>query len=247
AIFLGSFRMDYQEIKSIILSVDEERITESMIQSLINQLPEPEQLSALASLKNEYEDLCEPEQFGVVISSVKRLRPRLNAILFRLQFDEQVANLKPDIVAVSAACEEIRRSDSFSKLLELVLLMGNYMNAGSRNAQTFGFQMGFLCKLKDTKSNDQKLTLLHFLAQMCEEKHPDVLRFTEELTHVEKASTVAAENLQKSLKQMEKQVQQLEGDLRAFSTTDDDTDKFVEKMTISLAAEKAWWEKRRSM
>lgn len=81
------------------------------------------------------------------MSNVKRLRPRLSAILFKLQFEEQVNNIKPDIMAVSTACEEIKKSKSFSKLLELVLLMGNYMNAGSRNAQTFGFNLSSLCKV----------------------------------------------------------------------------------------------------
>ena len=81
------------------------------------------------------------------MSNVKRLRPRLSAILFKLQFEEQVNNIKPDIMAVSAACEEIKKSRGFSKLLELVLLMGNYMNAGSRNAQTFGFNLSSLCKV----------------------------------------------------------------------------------------------------
>lgn len=81
------------------------------------------------------------------MSNVKRLRPRLSAVLFKLQFEEQVNNIKPDIMAVSTACEEIRRSKSFSQLLELVLLMGNFMNAGSRNAQTFGFDLSSLCKV----------------------------------------------------------------------------------------------------
>lgn len=43
-------------------------------------------------------------------------------------------------------------------------------------------------KLRDTKSTDQKMTLLHFLAELCENDHPDVLKFPDELAHVEKAS-----------------------------------------------------------
>ena len=56
-------------------------------------------------------------------------------------------NIRPDIMNVTFACEEVKKSDCFSKLLEMVLLMGNYMNAGSRNAQTFGFNISFLCKV----------------------------------------------------------------------------------------------------
>uniref|UniRef100_A0AAR2J653 Diaphanous-related formin 3 n=1 Tax=Pygocentrus nattereri TaxID=42514 RepID=A0AAR2J653_PYGNA len=237
SIFLGSFRMPYEEIRRMIMEVDEEQLTEPMIQNLVKHLPEQEQLNALAKYKNEYASLSEPEQFGVVMSDVKRLRPRLNSILFKLQFEEQVSHLRPDILAVNAACDEVRKSKAFSKLLELVLLMGNFMNAGSRNAQSFGFDLSSLCKLKDTKSADQKSTLLHFLAEVCEEKYPDVLRFVDDLQHVDRASRVSAENLEKSLRQMEKQLLQLEKDLDTFSSPNDQQDLFHSKMAISFGRE----------
>uniref|UniRef100_A0A7N6BQI0 Diaphanous-related formin 3 n=1 Tax=Anabas testudineus TaxID=64144 RepID=A0A7N6BQI0_ANATE len=234
SIFLGSFRMPYQEIRRMILEVDEEQLTEPMIQNLVKHLPEQEQLNALAKYENEYANLSEPEQFGVVMSSVKRLRPRLSHILFRLQFEEQVNNLRPDILAVNAACDEVRKSRSFGRLLELVLLLGNYMNAGSRNAQSYGFDLSSLCKLKDTKSADQKTTLLHFLAQVCEEEFPGVIKFVDDLEHVDRASRVSAENLEKSLRQMERQLLQLERDLETFSSPDDPNDMFFTKMAISF-------------
>ncbi|XP_031413696.1 protein diaphanous homolog 3 isoform X3 [Meleagris gallopavo] len=243
SIFLGSFRVPYEEIKMMILQVDETLLSESMIQNLIKHLPEQEQLNALSKFKNEYNNLSEPEQFGVVMSNVKRLRPRLTAILFKLQFEEQVNNIKPDIMAVSAACEEIKKSKSFSKLLELVLLMGNYMNAGSRNAQTFGYNLSSLCKLKDTKSADQKTTLLHFLVEVCEENYQDVLNFVEDFQHLDKASKVSAENLEKSLKHMEKQLQQLEKDLQTFPVAEDKHDKFVAKMSSFLVHAKEDFQK----
>uniref|UniRef100_A0A8C6UD37 Diaphanous-related formin 3 n=1 Tax=Neogobius melanostomus TaxID=47308 RepID=A0A8C6UD37_9GOBI len=234
SIFLGSFRMPYEEIRRMIVEVDEEQLTEPMIQNLVKHLPEQGHLNALAKLKDEYSILSAPEQFGVVMSGVKRLRPRLNHILFRLQFEEQVTNLRPDILAVSSACEEVRKSPAFGRLLELVLLLGNYMNAGSRNAQSFGFDLSSLCKLKDTKSTDQKTTLLHFLAQVCEEEFPDVIKFADDLEHVDRASRVSAENLEKSLRQMEQQLLQLERDLETLSSPDDPNDMFFTKMTISF-------------
>uniref|UniRef100_A0A672IK79 Diaphanous-related formin 3 n=1 Tax=Salarias fasciatus TaxID=181472 RepID=A0A672IK79_SALFA len=214
----------------------EEFIVENFtLMNLVKHLPEQEQLNALAKYKNEYSSLSEPEQFGVVMSSVKRLRPRLSHILFRLQFDEQVNNLRPDILAVNAACDEVRKSRAFGRLLELVLLLGNYMNAGSRNAQSYGFDLSSLCKLKDTKSADQKTTLLHFLAQVCEDDFPDVIKFIDDLEHVDRASRVSAENLEKSLRQMERQLLQLERDLETFSSPDDPNDMFHTKMAISFS------------
>ncbi|XP_069754167.1 protein diaphanous homolog 1-like [Narcine bancroftii] len=247
SIFLGSNRMPYDQMKRMILEVNEKTLTESLIQNLVKQLPSQEQLNTLHELKEEYNDLSEPEQFGVVMSSISRLGARLNAILFNLQFEEQVNNLKPDIVSVKAACEEVRSSENFSKLMEIILLIGNFMNAGSRNAGAFGFNINFLCKLKDTKSTDQKITLMHFLAEVCEEKYPEVICFTEELNHVEKASRVSAEMLQKNLDQMRKQITRLEKDIESFPQSDDEQDKFVEKMTSFVTGAKEQFEKLTAM
>ncbi|XP_032885737.1 protein diaphanous homolog 1 isoform X3 [Amblyraja radiata] len=243
SIFLGSHRLPYEEIKRMILEVDEKRLTESLIQNLVKQLPSQEQLNALLELKEEYNDLSEPEQFIVILSSVPRLEARLNAIQFQLQFEEQVNNLKPDIVSVKAACEEVRSSENFSKLMEIVLLVGNFMNAGSRNAGAYGFNISFLCKLKDTKSSDQKMTLMHFLAETCEEQYPEVIHFTEDLNHVEKASRVSAELLQKNVEQMGKQIARLQKDIDSFPQSNDNQDKFVEKMTSFITGAREQFEK----
>ncbi|KAF7664313.1 hypothetical protein LDENG_00180890 [Lucifuga dentata] len=227
SIFLGSFRIPYDEIKNAILEVNEKVLTESMVQNLIKQLPAPEQLTILGEMKDEYDDLAEAEQFGVVMSNVKRLMPRLQAILFKLQFEEQLNNIKPDVVSVTAACEEVRQSEAFSQLLQIILLVGNYMNSGSRNGNAFGFTISYLCKLRDTKSADQKQTLLHFLADVCQQQYPDVMTFPDELIHVEKASRVSAETLQKNLEQMGRQIKNLEKDLETFPPPQSDKDLFV--------------------
>lgn len=247
SIFLGSFRMPYEEIKNVILEVNEALLTESMVQNLLKLMPEPDKLKMIAELKEEYSELAEPEQFGVVISSVPCLRPRLSAILFKLQFNEQVENIKPEIVSVTAACEEVRKSESFASLLSVILMMGNFLNSGSMNAGAFGFNISFLCKLRDIKSSDQKLTMLHFVADACEQQYPEVLKFPDELIHVEKASQVSAENLRKNLDQMKKQISDVERDIEKFPSPTDEKDKFVEKMTSFVKDTQEQYEKLRMM
>ncbi|XP_027240054.1 protein diaphanous homolog 2 isoform X1 [Cricetulus griseus] len=275
SIFLGSYRMPYEEIKNIILEVNEQLLSEALIQNwsqrkkstrqarslepdsyvpvgavvknLVKHLPEQNILKELAQLKNEYDDLCEPEQFGVVMSSVKMLRPRLTSILFKLTFEEHVNNIKPSIMSVTLACEELKKSESFNRLLELVLLVGNYMNSGSRNAQSLGFKINFLCKIRDTKSADQKTTLLHFLAEICEEQHRDILKFPEELEHVESASKVSAQTLKSNLVAMEQNILHLERDIKNFPKEDSQHDKFVEKMTSFTKNAREQYEKLSTM
>ncbi|XP_070358108.1 protein diaphanous homolog 2 isoform X2 [Equus asinus] len=247
SIFLGSYRMPYEDIKNIILEVNEDMLSEALIQNLVKHLPEQKVLSELAQLKNEYDDLCEPEQFGVVMSSVKMLRPRLNSILFKLTFEEHINNIKPSIRAVTLACEELKKSESFNRLLELILLVGNYMNSGSRNAQSLGFKLNFLCKIRDTKSADQKTTLLHFIAEICEEKYRDILKFPEELEHVESASKVSAQILKSNLGAMEQQILHLERDIKKFPQSENQHDKFVEKMTSFTKSAREQYDKLSNM
>uniref|UniRef100_UPI00358FCA35 protein diaphanous homolog 2-like isoform X2 n=1 Tax=Myxine glutinosa TaxID=7769 RepID=UPI00358FCA35 len=234
SIFLGSFRICFDEIKEIIVSLDEERTSEVMVQSLLQQLPEQEQMDSLAQLRSDYDNLSEPEQFGIVLSSIRRLRPRLSCILFRLQFQEQAGTMRPAISTATTACEEVQRSKSLHKILTLALLIGNFMNAGSRHGQAFGFQLEILSKLRDTKSMDHSLTLLHMLVSMCEKHYTDCLRMPEEIAHVEGAAKVSADNLKKSLVVMERQIQQVENEIKVSPAPDGSNDKFVGKMTDFL-------------
>ncbi|XP_029962802.1 protein diaphanous homolog 1 isoform X2 [Salarias fasciatus] len=243
SIFLGSFRLPYEEIKTAVLQVNEKILTESMVQNLIKQLPSEKQLKSLGEMKDEYDDLAESEQFGVVMSSVEMLMPRLRDILFKLQFEDQLNNIKPDVVSVTAACEEVMKSDSFAKLLQITLLVGNFMNAGSRNGKAFGFSISYLCKLRDTKSGDLKQTLLHFLADVCQEQYPEVMTFPEELIHVEKASRVSAETIQKNLELMGRQIKDLEKSLETFPPPQNDKDMFVEKMSSFVTSAHEQYEK----
>lgn len=47
-----------------------------------------------------------------------------------MSFELTIADIKPSIVAATAACEEIKKSQNFKKLLEFILLTGNILNSG---------------------------------------------------------------------------------------------------------------------
>ena len=72
----------------------------------------------------DYDDLNEAEQFAISISGIKRLVPRLKSLMFQLRYPELVQDCKPHIVSATAACEEVKKSKKFAKVLELILLIG---------------------------------------------------------------------------------------------------------------------------
>ena len=55
-------------------------------------------------------------------------------------------------MAATAACEEIKKSKKFAKILELILLIGNIMNSGTKNAQSVGFDISYLPKVSRCSS-----------------------------------------------------------------------------------------------
>lgn len=61
------------------------------------------------------------------------LRFRLNSIFFKFIFEEYINNIKSSIRVVIFVCEELKKSESFNRFLELIFLVGNYMNLGFRN------------------------------------------------------------------------------------------------------------------
>ena len=67
AILLGSIKVPYTELKRRIVEVDENNLEVAQLEQLIRYMPEPEQMSKLAALKDEYDTLSEAEQFGIVV------------------------------------------------------------------------------------------------------------------------------------------------------------------------------------
>ena len=61
-------RLSHEDIKQMILSVDDSRITEQILQQLLKFLPGPEQISQFQGMRAIMSELSEAERFGVVVS-----------------------------------------------------------------------------------------------------------------------------------------------------------------------------------
>ncbi|KAJ8707669.1 hypothetical protein PYW07_011346 [Mythimna separata] len=233
----GSLKhMSYEHIRTCVLRCDTTVLTANVLDLLIQYLPPADQLKKLADLKVNAEELTEAEQFAATVADIKRLVPRLRSLAFREHYAEIISEVKPDIVSGTAACEEVKSSVKFAKILELLLLLGNYMNSGSNNAGAYGFEISFLTKLTATKDLENKQTLLHYLVETIENKFPEVLTFAEEMPHIDRAARVSMENLQKALKKMENDIKSLEMDLNNSRVQQCPDDLFHETMS-SFAVE----------
>lgn len=227
----GSLKhLSHEQIKTYILRCDTSILTSSILQQLTQYLPPPDQLKRLQEVSATGDELSTAEKFCATLAEIKRLNPRLHSLNFKLCMADMVQDVKPDIVAGTAACEEIRSSKKFAKILELVLLVGNYMNSGSKNGMAFGFEMSFLTKLSNTKDHENKHTLLHYLVETIENKFPELINFPEDLAHADRAARVSLENIQKTMRQMNTSLKNLESDLNNNKSPQSEDDRFIEIM-----------------
>ncbi|RMX46568.1 hypothetical protein pdam_00021581 [Pocillopora damicornis] len=238
SIFLGSLKLAHKEVRKLIMNCDQVVLTESAVNSLLKYLPSPDQMQQLGNMKESFDDLSDPEQFVCLLSGIKKLEQRLNMMLFKRKFPEEMQDIKPNVVNATAACREVKTSPKFCKFLELVLLMGNYMNAGSRNEGSMGFEMNYLTKLSSTKSVDGQLTLVHFLDDTIEKKYPEISGFEKELTHVEQAARVSEEILQKSINSMQGNLKKLEKELETYKPHNDPEDNAKDQIDVLVEMHK---------
>lgn len=109
-------------------------------------------------------------------------------MLFKLKFNEMLQEVKRDLVSFTMACDEIRNSEKLGQVIKLILSIGNVMHAGTPNGRAIGFEISFLPKIINTKTVDNKSSLLRFIASIMEEKYPESVRFYEDILHLDKAS-----------------------------------------------------------
>lgn len=77
------------------------------------------------------------------------------------------------LVQVVRSSMEIRSSALLTRMMQMVLLIGNKMNQGTMRGAANGFKIGGLIKLAGIKASNGT-TLLHYLCKVLLDKMPEV-------------------------------------------------------------------------
>uniref|UniRef100_A0A1J3FMH3 Formin-like protein n=1 Tax=Noccaea caerulescens TaxID=107243 RepID=A0A1J3FMH3_NOCCA len=135
------------------------------IQTLLKMAPTPEEELKLRLYCGEIAQLGSAERFLKAVVDIPFAFKRLEALLFMCTLHEEMAFVKESFQTLEVACQELRGSRLFLKLLEAVLKTGNRMNDGTFRGGAQAFKLDTLLKLADVKGTDGKTTLLHFVVQ----------------------------------------------------------------------------------
>lgn len=164
AIVLKSLAVSRGELLSAIL--DGKELNPEPLEKLTRVAPTKEEQSKILDFDGDPTRLSDAESFHYhILKAVPSAYTRLNALLFRSNYDSEIAQFKETLQTLELGCKELRTRGLLLKLLEAILKAGNRMNAGTARGNAQAFNLTALRKLSDVKSTDGKTTLLHFVVE----------------------------------------------------------------------------------
>uniref|UniRef100_A0A673G9Q0 Formin-like protein 1 n=1 Tax=Sinocyclocheilus rhinocerous TaxID=307959 RepID=A0A673G9Q0_9TELE len=220
AITLRKGGMSPNDICTAIERYDQQSLSLDFLELLERFIPSEYEMKLLQNYEKEgrpLEDLSEEDRFMSRFGKIPRLAQRINTLTFMGNFPESMKRLQPQIDAIIAASVSLKSSSKLKKMLEIILAFGNYMNSSKRGA-AYGFRLQSLDLLLDTKSTDRTQTLMHFIANMVQEKYPELASFHTELRFVDKAALVSLDSVLQDVRSLERG---MEGTKKEFLVQDD--------------------------
>ncbi|XP_073277727.1 formin-like protein 6 [Primulina huaijiensis] len=165
AILLRALNVTREEVCEALLDGNPEGLGPELLETLVKMAPTKEEEIKLKNYNDEGCKLGSAERFLKSILAIPFAFKRVEAMLYRANFDAEVNYLRKSFQTLEEASEELKKSRLFLKLLEAVLKTGNRLNDGTNRGDAQAFKLDTLLKLVDIKGTDGKTTLLHFVVQ----------------------------------------------------------------------------------
>lgn len=233
-ILLSKIKLSNEEIVDAIYSMDsDDKLSKDMLEQMLKFVPSSDEQNLFDGHSDQLDMFARADRFLYEMSRIPHYEQRLKALVYKKSFNDRLLELRPQLQAVQKACKELTRSKKLRSLLQIVLVLGNYMNRGQRG-NAAGFKLTSLNKIMDTKSSvDRKVTLLHYLLDVLERKFTDVFKLENDLPDVREAAKVSVTDVQKEVNQLKSGLKDVEKELELQQRKKERVpmDRFVEVMT----------------
>lgn len=221
-IFLKQFRMPNDAIMTLIKEGNVEGFGGvERLRGLMKLLPEKDELGMLKAFTGDQTKLGAAEKFYLQLSELPNYALRIEGMMMKEEHAAAIAYLTPAINITAQASQDILQSKMLEEFLALILVTGNYINAGGYAGNAIAFKISSLLKLQDTRANKPRMTLMHYLVEMVAEKDPELLTFPDEMKNLPQACRLSVDHLtsevnqlRKSLSKVQKQVDSASDDIK---------------------------------
>ncbi|XP_075225128.1 formin protein cappuccino isoform X3 [Lycorma delicatula] len=167
-ILSSSLHVDFPEIENAIYNFDTTVVSLEALQQIYEVRATDEELSLIRNHVNKQPDrpLDKPEQFLLALAEIPHFVERVACFMFQTEFSDNIAGIESKLNNLKSMCQVLMSSQSLKRVLSIILAFGNFMNGGNRQrGQADGFGLEILAKLKDVKSKDNSVTLLHYIVK----------------------------------------------------------------------------------
>ena len=232
-ILLNSFKMPHSSIRDSILAVNDQLMTLDIINRILALLPNQEIMELIIGFEGPATDMGTSEQFLLCLSSIPSLSARLSCMAFRHHFYQEIIEIDPDTKTCISAANEVKKSKYLRRILQIILVMGNYLNGTSFRGNAQGFKIGSLLVLQDTKTNAGPpiATSLHHLIRILEKEAPDAIQILLEMPHVEMASRISISSLIDGFKELATGFEGVLNKVKDYPSSTHSNDRFLELFT----------------
>ena len=201
------------KVVDAIAKMDTNKITPEKAELLKNDfLPTDEEKELIKERKEAGSKLAPLDIFLDTLAGVERVRPRLTLIILMDTCGEALARIAPASMSVMVASNALMASTKLAKILEVILAFGNRMNSNRRGG-AWGFKLSAFDRLIDTKTNDRKRTLMHFVCSTVQKTELEAAAFASELVDINAAAAVSLQDLKNQLAQAQRTIAQVATEL----------------------------------
>lgn len=216
AISLARFQLSPVEIGQAISEMNETVLTVDRLEIILQNFPTETELQTVQTLP--YENLSAESQLIAEIGKVHDPPAliRLRGLLTRHHFGAIFGAIEAQVSLIHEASLAISQSESLTKLLGIILRIGNHINSSNPRlgaGQAKGFRLETLSQLKMWKSGDNSTNLLNYVVTYVLRKCPEVAHFTTELECVNAALRVDYNQVRAEVKELQTSIQEISQEL----------------------------------
>ncbi|XP_044761086.1 inverted formin-2 isoform X2 [Coccinella septempunctata] len=217
-IFLKQFRSSNEEIVRLIREGAHEEIGAEKLKGLLKILPEVDELDMLRSFSGEFHKLGNAEKFLVQLIQLSNYKLRIESMLLKEEFASNMSYLQPSINSMKLAAQDLMTNKPLQEVLYMILVAGNFLNAGGYAGDAAGVKLSSLQKITDIRANRPNMNLVHFVALQAEKRNRELISFTENIGLLEDAAKTTVEQLHNEINALDIRIKKIKKQIDSFNT-----------------------------
>ena len=153
------------------------------------------------------------------MSKLPKAERLLNCLSLKMNLNKQAKDILDRAEKIRTACNELKNSQKFAKLLDYILMIGNYLNNEGEEAKRMKMVKAFTFdsfeKLSSTKAYDKKTTLLVFLEEIIQKHNPELFQMRDELPSLESATCISFDGINQEVAALSDQQKDVSNELKS--------------------------------